>query len=73
MGLLDDPLDRHALENLRRSVVMLAPGQKASLDRDRALAILDELVRLQSEQRALAGDLRTILDRLQGVNRHPAG
>lgn len=31
-------------ENLRRSIAMLNPGQGAQLDRETALAVLDELV-----------------------------
>jgi hypothetical protein len=34
MGILDDPTDPHSIENLRRSIVMLNPGQTASIDRD---------------------------------------
>jgi hypothetical protein len=30
MGILDDPTDPHAIENLRRSIVMLNPGQTAA-------------------------------------------
>jgi hypothetical protein len=73
MGILDDPLDPHALENLRRSLVMSPAGQDIPIERDRAIALLEELGRLQEQRRAVAGDLRAVLDRLQGVDRHPAG
>lgn len=64
MGILDDPIDEHGIENLRRSIAMLAAGQPAPIDRERALALLDELQRLQATQRAVVGDLRAVLDRL---------
>jgi hypothetical protein len=72
MGILDDPLDPHALEQLQRSVVMLTPGQSAGIERNRALVLLGELRRLQDQQRAVARDLKVLLDQLQGVDRHPA-
>jgi hypothetical protein len=34
MGILSDPLDPSAIENLRRSVAMLAPGQNQPIERD---------------------------------------
>lgn len=73
MGHLPDPLDRYEIQRLRRSIVMLPPGQAANLDRDHALTLLAELQRLQQAQRAVAEDLQAILDRLQGVDRHPSG
>jgi hypothetical protein len=72
MGLLDDPLDPHAVERLRRSIVMLGPGQSASIERERAVALLDELLRLQDERKVVTGELRSLLDRMQGVERHPS-
>jgi hypothetical protein len=41
-------VDRHELEQLRRSVVMLSPGQFA-LRREQALQILGELEDAQAE------------------------
>jgi hypothetical protein len=72
VGILDDPTDRHAVEILRRSIVMLGPGQDARIERGRALALLDELQRLQDEHRIVADELRGVIDRLQGVRRHPS-
>jgi hypothetical protein len=65
MGLLDNPLDRHAVENLRRSIAMLATGQVATLERDRALRLLEELQRLQHEHQVVAAQLHAVLDRLE--------
>ncbi len=39
------------LERIRRSIVLLAPRQPAGLDREAAVAVLDELQRLQSKDR----------------------
>jgi hypothetical protein len=67
MGILDDPLNPHAVENLRRSIAMLPPGQEAHIDRDRALNLLEELKRLQAQHIAVASELRGILDHLEGA------
>lgn len=72
MGLLDDPTDPHAVEMLRRSIAMLTPGQDARIERSRALALLEELRRLQNQHREVAGELQAMLDRLSGANRHPS-
>ena len=39
------------LERIRRSIVLLAPRQPAGLDREAAVAVLDELQRLQTKDR----------------------
>ena len=39
------------LERIRRSIVLLAPRQPAGLDREAAVAVLDELQRLRSKDR----------------------
>ena len=59
----DDPLDPHVLENLRRSIVMLTPGQPAGLDRERAVQLLDELQRLQRSDRRY----RQLVDQFRAV------
>jgi hypothetical protein len=67
---LDDDLQPHNLEQLRRSIAMLRPGQKTNLDRDRAIRILEELQRLQRSDRRYhetVDQLRAILDRLEGA------
>jgi FtsZ-binding cell division protein ZapB len=65
MGLYDDPIEPHSVEALRRSIAMLAPGQSASMDRTRALALLAELQRLQHEHRYVVNQLRVLLGRLE--------
>ncbi len=50
-------------EIIRRSTVMLSPGQKAALDRETALALFDELNRLERRDR----QVRDLLARLQAV------
>jgi hypothetical protein len=65
MPLFDDPTDPHVIEGLRRSLTMLAPGQAAPIDRDRALVLIEELQRLQAEHRAAAVELRSVVDRLE--------
>jgi len=65
MGILDDPISPHGIENLRRSVAMLGPGQAAPIDRERALRLLEELQRLQHQHRDVVGQLRGLLGRLE--------
>jgi hypothetical protein len=65
MGILDDPADPSAVENLRRSIAMLRPGQAASIDRDRALALLESLQSLQHQHEHVIAELRGMLDRLE--------
>jgi hypothetical protein len=68
---VDDDLQPHNLEQLRRSIAMLSPGQKASLDRDHAVRLLEELRRLQRSDKRYhetVVQLRAILRRLdEGV------
>ncbi len=66
MALFENPTDPHVVENLRRSITMLAPGQPASIERDRALVLLEELQRLQQEQRVVATQLRALVARIEG-------
>ncbi|MGI8753899.1 MAG: hypothetical protein ACR2MN_16615 [Acidimicrobiales bacterium] len=44
---------------------MLRPGQTASIDRERAMALLAELQRLQHEHRQVIAQLRGLLGRLE--------
>jgi hypothetical protein len=62
----DDLANPHALENLRRSIAMLAPGHLAALDRERALSLLQELQRLQRQHERVATELRGVLRALEG-------
>ncbi|HET9691775.1 MAG TPA: hypothetical protein VFP61_11520 [Acidimicrobiales bacterium] len=64
MAFFDDPLEPHVIEHLRRSVTMLAPGQAATIDRERVLVLIGELQRLQLEHRAVAAQLRAIAEGL---------
>jgi len=66
VGILDDPTNPYAIESLRRSVAMLTPGQEARIERNRALELLEELKRLQDQHRVVAGELRSMLHRLEG-------
>src|SRR5580658_6778033 len=65
MGTLEDPADPHSVERLRRSIVMLQPGQAARIDRDRALGLLASLQRLQVEHQQVITELRSLLGRLE--------
>lgn len=47
------PLTPERLEQLRRSVEMLAPGQPAPLDREEALQLVEEVQRLRDNHRRL--------------------
>ncbi|MDQ6840552.1 MAG: hypothetical protein M3137_20010 [Actinomycetota bacterium] len=64
MALFDDPIEPHSVENLRRSIAMLSPGQAATIDRDKALVLLGELQRLQHEHRQVIAQLQGLLNRL---------
>jgi hypothetical protein len=56
----------HELENLRRSLAMLAPGTVASLSREEAMALVSELAEVQTRLERLRGTLREVLDDLEG-------
>ncbi len=43
--------DSEDLERVRRSIALLAPKQPSGLDREAAMALLEELQRLQSNDR----------------------
>lgn len=47
-------LTPEALEQARRSIVLLTPGQPSGLDREAAIAVLAELQRLQGADRRLS-------------------
>jgi hypothetical protein len=60
----DDAFPPHHLEQLRRSIVMLAPGRPSGLDRDRALQLIEELQRARHQDRRyreLVAQLRALL------------
>ena len=59
-----DDLTPERLEQLRRSICMLQPGRRDGLERDQAIAIIEELQRLQRSdrrQRELVEQLRALL------------
>jgi hypothetical protein len=53
---------RHEAEYLRRSIAMLPPGRRDALDRERALALLDELVGTQEQLESLRRRLRELAE-----------
>jgi hypothetical protein len=68
MGV-DDLVEPHNLENLRRSITMLQPGRRDGLNREKALQIIAELQRLQRQDRRyrqLVEQLRDILSAADG-------
>lgn len=64
----------HEIEQLRRSVAMLRPGEQA-LDRETTLQLLGRLQTVSRRVVRLEGGLRSLLDEHDGggPNRHPAG
>jgi hypothetical protein len=55
-------VDPYELERLRRSIVMLQPGQPAGLKREEAMRLLAETQRLQRQLADVMGKLRAIVD-----------
>ena len=53
-------LTPEGIERMRRSVAMLTPRHTAALDRETALAVLDELERLQEGVRRVMTELRRV-------------
>ena len=64
----------HEIEQLRRSIAMLSPGEKA-LDREATLSLLQRLQLVSRRVNRLEGGLRLLLDDSEGAgsNRHPSG
>ena len=65
---LPDPLTPEAIEQVRRSIVMLTPGQPG-LDREAALTLIAELQRHQGADRRLSElveSLRALLGAAEG-------
>ncbi len=50
---MDVSFESAVLERIRRSVVLLAPGHPAGLDREAAIKVLEELQRLQGRDRRI--------------------
>lgn len=59
---MPDTLDPHELERLRRSIVMLQPGQPAGLKREEAMRLLAETQRLQYQLADVMAKLRMIVE-----------
>jgi hypothetical protein len=55
------PVDKHELERLRRSIVMITPGQLA-LRREEAMALLEDLARVQERLDTLRTELRRLAE-----------
>jgi hypothetical protein len=53
---------RYEIEYLRRSLAMLPPGRRDALDRERALALLDELVDVEERLDHLKHELRRLAE-----------
>lgn len=54
-------MDKHDLENLRRSISMLSPRQLA-LRREEAVLLLEELAEVQERLNTLRSELRRLAD-----------
>jgi hypothetical protein len=72
-GAMDMQL-QHEIEQLRRSVAMLRPGEQA-LDRETTPQVLHRLQAVSRRVTRLEGGLRSLLDETGGggPNTHPAG
>ena len=54
-------MDKHELERLRRSIVMITPGQLA-LRREDAMVLLEDLARVQERLDRLRAELRRLAE-----------
>lgn len=54
-------VDKHELERLRRSIVMISPGQLA-LRREEAIVLLEDLAEVQDRLDALRSELRRLAE-----------
>ena len=57
------------LERIRRSIALLAPKQPSGLDREAAMALLEELQRLQSNDRRVIRLLDEIVALVEAARR----
>jgi hypothetical protein len=58
---VDDLLEPHNLERLRRSIAMRQPGRRDGLVRDKALNLIADLQRQDRRYRELVEQLRVLL------------
>jgi hypothetical protein len=73
---MDPSFKSEDLERLRRSVVLLAPRHPGGLDREAAIAVLEELQRLQTrDQRVteMLDQVRAMIAGEERVRRDPEG
>ncbi len=61
MFVYSSGVDEHDLERLRRSIVMISPGQLA-LRREEAIVLLEDLAGVQDRLDALRAELRRLAD-----------
>lgn len=54
-------MEAHEIEQLRRAVAMLSPGQMA-LRREQAIDILEELAEMQARLKAIRTELRRLAE-----------
>ena len=54
-------MDKHELERLRRSIVMITPGQLA-LRREEAMVLLEDLAGVQARLDSLRAELRRLAE-----------
>ena len=62
------------LERIRRSIALLAPKQPSGLDREAAMALLEELQRLQTNDRRvirLLDEVAALVDAARERDGHP--
>jgi hypothetical protein len=57
------------LERIRRSIVLLAPKQPSGLDREAAMALLEELQRLQGKDRRVTHLLEQVTTLLEAARK----
>lgn len=60
------------LERIRRSIVLLAPQQPSGLEREAAVALLEELQRLQGKDRRVSRLLEQITTLLEAARKAEA-
>jgi hypothetical protein len=73
---MDPSFKSEDLERLRRSVVLLAPRHPGGLDREAAIAVLEELQRLQTrDQRVteMLDQVRAMIAGEERLRRDPEG
>lgn len=60
--------ERHDLERLRRSIALLAPRHPGGLDREAAMAVVEELQRVRDRDRRVGELLDQVLALLRADN-----